>query len=128
MTTKYVFDLHDTDIYCCAADIGWITGHSYIVYGPLLNGVTTFMFESTPLYPDPARYWQMIEKHKITAFYTAPTAIRALMKFGDEIVKKYDRSTLRVLGSVGEPINPEGQFLVHNIATYKLFTARELQI
>jgi len=89
------------------ADVGWITGHSYIVYGPLINGTTTFMFESTPLHPGPDRYWDMVARHKITVLYTAPTAIRALMKFGDEPVVRHDRSSLRVLGSVGEPINPE---------------------
>ena len=89
------------------ADCGWITGHSYIIYGPLLNGTTTVMFESTPTYPDHGRYWDMVQRHKITQLYTAPTAIRALMRFGDEKVKEYDRSSLRVLGTVGEPINPE---------------------
>jgi len=107
LTTKYVFDLHEDDIHCCAADIGWVTGHSYIVYGPLALGATTFMFESTPLYPDHLRYWQMIERHKLTTLYTAPTAIRALMKFPTDEIDKIDRSSLRVLGSVGEPINPE---------------------
>ena len=107
LTHKYVFDYRDGDIYACVADVGWITGHSYIVYGPLCNGATTFMFESTPLYPNAGRYWDMIERHKITQFYTAPTAIRALMKYGEEPVKKYNRSTLRVMGTVGEPINPE---------------------
>ena len=106
-THKTVFDLKEDDIYACVADIGWITGHSYIVYGPLCNATTTFMFESTPLYPDAGRYWDMVERHKINIFYTAPTAVRALMKFGTDIVKKYDRSSLRILGSVGEPINPE---------------------
>lgn len=107
MTHKYVFDYRDGDVYACVADVGWITGHSYIVYGPLLNGATTFMFEGTPMHPDAGRYWDMVERHKITQFYTAPTAIRALMKFGSEPVKKYNRNSLRVLGSVGEPINPE---------------------
>ena len=107
LTTRYVFDLEPDSIYACVADVGWITGHSYIVYGPLLNGATTFLFESTPVYPDAGRYWSMVERHRITQLYTAPTAIRALMKFGDEPVKKYDRSSLRILGSVGEPINPE---------------------
>eukprot|EP01128_Nolandella_sp_AFSM9_P011037 TRINITY_DN7757_c0_g1_i1.p1 TRINITY_DN7757_c0_g1~~TRINITY_DN7757_c0_g1_i1.p1 ORF type:complete len:693 (+),score=115.76 TRINITY_DN7757_c0_g1_i1:51-2081(+) len=106
MTHKYVFDIHPGDVYACVADVGWITGHSYIVYGPLANGATTLMFESTPLYPDTGRYWEMIQRHKITQFYTAPTAIRALQKCGDEPVLKYDLSSLRVLGSVGEPINP----------------------
>merc|ERR1719159_1542652 len=107
MTVKNVFDLHVGDNYCSVADIGWITGHSYIVYGPLSNGVSTFIFESVPTYPDAGRYWDMVQRHKITQFYTAPTAIRTLMKSGPEWVKKYDLSSLRVLGSVGEPINPE---------------------
>jgi len=107
LTHKYVFDLKDDDVYGCVADVGWITGHSYIVYGPLSNCSTTFMFESTPLYPDAGRYWDMINRHKISIFYTAPTAIRALMKFGNDYVTKYDRSSLRILGTVGEPINPE---------------------
>jgi len=91
----------------CVADCGWITGHTYVVYGPLLCGVRTFLFESTPVYPDPGRYWDMIERHKITQFYTAPTAIRLLMRYGDDIPAKYDTSSVKVLGSVGEPINPE---------------------
>ena len=116
MTThKYVFDIQIGDIYACVADIGWITGHSYIVYGPLANGATTFMFESTPTYPNEGRYWDMIQRHKITQFYTAPTAIRALMKFGNDAVKKYDKSSLRVLGTVGEPINPEAWLWYYKI-------------
>eukprot|EP00002_Diphylleia_rotans_P025739 TRINITY_DN509_c0_g1_i1.p1 TRINITY_DN509_c0_g1~~TRINITY_DN509_c0_g1_i1.p1 ORF type:complete len:555 (-),score=109.18 TRINITY_DN509_c0_g1_i1:508-2172(-) len=107
LTHKYVFDVHADDIYACMADVGWITGHSYIVYGPLANGATTFMFESLPTYPNAGRYWDMVERHKITLFYTAPTAIRLLMKSGTEPVKAHDRSSLRILGSVGEPINPE---------------------
>eukprot|EP01113_Clastostelium_recurvatum_P045258 TRINITY_DN7754_c0_g1_i1.p1 TRINITY_DN7754_c0_g1~~TRINITY_DN7754_c0_g1_i1.p1 ORF type:complete len:529 (+),score=129.69 TRINITY_DN7754_c0_g1_i1:157-1743(+) len=107
LTYKYIFDAREDDVHGCMADIGWITGHSYMMYGPLASGATTFMFESTPLFPDPSRYWAIVEQHKITTFYTAPTAIRALMKFGDEPVKKHDRSSLRVIGSVGEPINPE---------------------
>ncbi|MFT4703860.1 MAG: acetyl-CoA synthetase [Bradymonadia bacterium] len=106
-THRTVFDLRPDDIYACVADVGWITGHSYIVYGPLANGTTTMMFESTPLYPDAGRYWDMVERHKINIFYTAPTAIRTLAASGDELVNKYDRSSLRVLGTVGEPINPE---------------------
>ncbi|MEL6343576.1 MAG: acetate--CoA ligase [Myxococcota bacterium] len=106
-THQIVFDLREDDVYGCVADVGWITGHSYIVYGPLANGATTLMFESTPLYPDAGRYWDMVERHKISIFYTAPTAIRALAAQGDEYVKKYDRSSLRVLGTVGEPINPD---------------------
>ncbi len=104
---KYVFDLHDDDIYCCAADVGWITGHSYIVYGPLANGATSVMFESIPSYPDAGRYWDMVDRLGITILYTAPTAIRALMREGDEPVKRYSRKSLRILGTVGEPINPE---------------------
>uniref|UniRef100_A0A7S2ATL1 Acetyl-coenzyme A synthetase n=1 Tax=Alexandrium andersonii TaxID=327968 RepID=A0A7S2ATL1_9DINO len=107
LTVRTIFDLHVGDCYCSVADIGWITGHSYIIYGPLANGVSTFMFESVPTYPDPGRYWDMVQRHKITQFYTAPTAIRTLMRSGPDHVKKYDRSSLRVLGSVGEPINPE---------------------
>lgn len=107
MTAKYVFDLKEGDHYACVADVGWITGHTYIVYGPLCNGATTFMFEGLPTYPNVERYWDMIQRHKITQFYTAPTALRALMRFGNEPVEKYDRSSLRVLGTVGEPINPE---------------------
>lgn len=106
-TSKQVFDLKKGDLFACVADCGWITGHTYVVYGPLLNGGTTFMFESTPMYPDAGRYWDMVERHKINVFYTAPTAIRSLMRYGDAIPKKYDTSSLRVLGSVGEPINPE---------------------
>jgi len=106
-TQRVVFDVHAGDCYASVADVGWITGHSYIVYGPLCNGASTLMFESVPTYPDPGRYWDMVERHKITQFYTAPTAIRTLMKSSDDWVKKYDRSSLRVLGSVGEPINPE---------------------
>jgi acetyl-CoA synthetase len=107
MTTKNVFDLRENDVYACVADCGWITGHTYIVYGPLLNGTTTLMFESTPLYPNASRYWDLVETHKVTQFYTAPTAIRALMQRGEEPVQKNDISSLRILGSVGEPINPE---------------------
>lgn len=107
LTHKYVFDYREEDIYACVADIGWITGHSYVVYGPLANGATTVMFESIPTYPDAGRYWDMVERLKITQFYTAPTAIRAIARMGDRFVEQYDRSSLRVLGSVGEPINPE---------------------
>jgi acetyl-CoA synthetase len=107
LTHKYVFDIKEEDVYFCAADIGWVTGHSYIVYGPLANGTTSVMFESTPLYPDAGRYWQVIEKFKVTQFYTAPTAIRALIRQGDEWPAKYKMDSLRILGSVGEPINPE---------------------
>jgi acetyl-CoA synthetase len=107
MTHKYVFDVHEDDVYCCAADVGWITGHSYIVYGPLANGATTVLFESTPVHPDAGRYWQMVDDLGLTIFYTAPTALRAIAQAGDEPVKRTSRKTLRVLGSVGEPINPE---------------------
>ncbi|PKR58699.1 acetate--CoA ligase [Thalassospira lohafexi] len=107
MTHEYVFDYHDGDIYWCTADVGWVTGHSYIVYGPLANGATTLMFEGVPSYPDASRFWQVCEKHKVNIFYTAPTAIRALMREGESWVKKADLSSLRILGSVGEPINPE---------------------
>jgi acetyl-CoA synthetase len=107
MTHKYVFDYHDGDIYWCTADIGWITGHSYMIYGPLCNGATTLMFEGVPTYPDASRFWQVIDKHQVNIFYTAPTAIRALMAQGDDFVKRTSRSSLRILGSVGEPINPE---------------------
>ncbi|POM58063.1 Acetate-CoA ligase, partial [Phytophthora palmivora] len=107
MTAKYTFDLHDDDIFACVADAGWITGHSYIIYGPLANGVTTIMFESTPMYPDHGRYWDLVQRHKVTKFYTAPTAIRALMARGNDKIKEYDLSSLKILGSVGEPINPE---------------------
>lgn len=106
-THKYVFDYHDGDIYFCAADIGWITGHSYIIYGPLANGATTMMFGGIPTYPDAERYWQIIEKWQVTQFYTAPTAIRAIAAAGEELPTKYDMASLKILGSVGEPINPE---------------------
>jgi acetyl-CoA synthetase len=107
MTHQYVFDYHDGDIYWCTADVGWVTGHSYIVYGPLANGAITLMFEGVPNYPSPARFWEVIDKHKVNIFYTAPTAIRALMGAGDAHVTKTSRKSLKVLGSVGEPINPE---------------------
>ncbi|SHM56443.1 acetate--CoA ligase [Phytopseudomonas punonensis] len=107
MTHKYVFDYHDGDIYWCTADVGWVTGHSYIVYGPLANGATSLIFEGVPNYPDTSRFWQVIDKHQVNIFYTAPTALRALMREGEAPVKKTSRSSLRLLGSVGEPINPE---------------------
>ena len=107
ITHEYVFDYHDGDIYWCTADVGWVTGHSYIVYGPLANGATTVMFEGVPTYPDASRFWQVCDKHKINQFYTAPTAIRALMGQGSKFVEKCDLSSLKVLGTVGEPINPE---------------------
>ena len=113
-THKNIFDYHDGDIYFCAADIGWVTGHSYIIYGPLANGATSVMFESTPVYPDPGRYWQVIDKYKVNQFYTAPTAIRAVAKEGEAWPAKYDLSSLKLLGTVGEPINPEAWMWYHN--------------
>ncbi len=107
LTHKFIFNIHDDDIYWCTADIGWVTGHSYIVYGPLANGATTLMFEGVPTYPDAGRFWQICDKFGVTVFYTAPTAIRALMRFGDEWPAKYKLDSMRILGSVGEPINPE---------------------
>ena len=107
LTHRYVFDYHDGEVYWCTADVGWVTGHSYIIYGPLCNGAITLMFEGVPTYPDAGRFWQVVDKHQVNIFYTAPTALRALMGQGDEFVKQHDRSSLRVLGSVGEPINPE---------------------
>ena len=118
-THKYVFDYQEEDVYFCAADIGWITGHSYIVYGPLANGATTTMFESIPTYPNPDRYWQVIEKWQVNQFYTAPTAIRAIAAAGEEWPGKYDMPSLRVLGSVGEPINPEAWRWYHRNAGKK---------
>jgi len=114
MTHKYVFDYKPEDIYWCTADIGWVTGHSYIVYGPLANGATSLMFEGVPTYPDVDRFWDICEKHKVNIFYTAPTAIRAIAKMGDEPVKKHDLSALKVLGTVGEPINPEAWMWYYN--------------
>jgi acetyl-CoA synthetase len=115
MTHQYVFDYHDGDIYWCTADVGWVTGHSYILYGPLANGATTLMFEGVPNYPDASRFWQVIDKHKVNIFYTAPTAIRALMREGESYVKKTSRKSLRLLGSVGEPINPEAWLWYYNV-------------
>ena len=115
MTHQYVFDYKDGDIYWCTADVGWVTGHSYIVYGPLANGATTLMFEGVPTWPDSSRFWQVVEKHKVSIFYTAPTAIRALMREGDAPVTGCDRSSLRLLGSVGEPINPEAWMWYHEV-------------
>ena len=113
LTHQYVFDLHEGDVYFCTADIGWVTGHSYVVYGPLCNGGTTLMFEGVPTYPDAGRFWKIVEKFKVNSFYTAPTAIRALIRLGDEWPAKYNLSSLRVLGSVGEPINPEAWLWYH---------------
>lgn len=115
MTHKYTFDYHDGDIFWCTADVGWVTGHTYIVYGPLLNGAITLMFEGVPNYPDASRFWQVVDKHKVNIFHTAPTAIRALMRDGDEPVKKTSRKSLRLLGSVGEPINPEAWLWYHRV-------------
>jgi acetyl-CoA synthetase len=115
ITHQYVFDYHDGDVYWCTADVGWVTGHTYIVYGPLANGATTLMFEGVPNYPDASRFWQVIDKHKVNIFYTAPTAIRALMGAGDQFVTKTSRASLRLLGSVGEPINPEAWEWYHRV-------------
>ena len=115
MTHQYVFDVHRDDIYFCAADIGWVTGHSYIVYGPLANGATTVMFESTPTYPDAGRYWQVVDDLGVSIFYTAPTALRAIAREGDDWVHKYSRKSLRILGTVGEPINPEVWNWYHDV-------------
>jgi acetyl-CoA synthetase len=119
LTHELVFDLREDDVYCCAADIGWVTGHSYILYGPLANGATTVLFESTPLCPDAGRYWQMVDELGINVFYTAPTALRALIAEGDQWVKRYSRKSLRVLGSVGEPINPEVWRWYHDVVGEK---------
>jgi acetyl-CoA synthetase len=115
MTHQYVFDYHDGDIYWCTADVGWVTGHSYIVYGPLANGAVTLMFEGVPNYPSMSRFWEVVDKHKVNIIYTAPTAIRALMQAGDSPVKKTSRTTLRLLGTVGEPINPEAWEWYHRV-------------
>ncbi len=115
MTHQYIFDYHDGDIYWCTADVGWVTGHSYIVYGPLANGAITLMFEGVPNYPTPSRFWDVVDKHKVNTFYTAPTALRALMGLGDENVTKTSRASLKLLGSVGEPINPEAWEWYYNI-------------
>jgi acetyl-CoA synthetase len=116
ITHKYIFDYHDGDIYWCTADVGWVTGHSYIVYGPLANGATTLMFEGIPTYPNVSRFWEVVDKHQVNIFYTAPTAIRSLMREGEEPVKRTSRKSLRLLGSVGEPINPEAwEWYYHNV-------------
>ncbi|MEM7225924.1 MAG: acetate--CoA ligase [Pseudomonadota bacterium] len=115
MTHQYVFDYHDGEIYWCTADVGWVTGHSYVVYGPLANGATTLLFEGVPNYPDASRFWQICDKHEVNIFYTAPTAIRALMGAGDEPVQKTSRETVRILGTVGEPINPEAWMWYHHV-------------
>jgi acetyl-CoA synthetase len=115
MTHRYVFDYRDGDVYWCTADVGWVTGHSYIVYGPLANGATTLMFEGVPNWPDSSRFWQICDQHQVNIFYTAPTAIRALMRDGEEPVRKTSRASLRILGSVGEPINPEAWLWYHRV-------------
>ena len=115
ITTKYTFDLHDDDIFWCTADVGWVTGHSYLLYGPLANGLTTVYFEGVPNYPDASRFWKSVDKHQVTVFYTAPTAIRALMREGDDPVKCTSRKSLRILGTVGEPINPEAWEWYHKV-------------
>jgi acetyl-CoA synthetase len=115
LTHKYIFDVHDEDIFWCTADIGWVTGHSYICYGPLCNGATSVMFEGVPTFPDAGRFWQIVEKFKVTIFYTAPTAIRSLVRLGEEWPNKHNLSTLRILGSVGEPINPEAWLWYHRV-------------
>lgn len=118
-THHYVFDYHEKDIFFCTADIGWVTGHSYVVYGPLLNGATSVLFESIPTYPDASRYWRIIDELKVTIFYTAPTALRTLAQFGNDFVKKYKRTSIRILGTVGEPINPEIWKWYHDIVGEK---------
>ena len=115
LTHKYVFDYSDGDIFWCTADVGWITGHSYMVYGPMVNGATQVFFEGVPTYPDASRFWAVVDKHNVNIFYTAPTAIRALMRLGDEPVTKYSRKSLRLLGTVGEPINPEAWMWYHDV-------------
>src|SRR5690606_19049237 len=115
MTHQYVFDYHDGEVYWCTADVGWVTGHSYIVYGPLANGATTLMFEGVPNYPDFSRFWEVVDKHQVNIFYTAPTAIRALMREGEGPVKRTSRKSLRLLGTVGEPINPEAWLWYHGV-------------
>jgi acetyl-CoA synthetase len=119
LTCKYVFDMHPNDVHGCMADVGWITGHTYIVYGPLSNGVATVMFESVPTYPNASRYWDLVETHKVTQFYTAPTAIRALRRLGDQFVQPHKMDSLRILGSVGEPINPEAWVWYHDVVGRK---------
>ena len=115
ITHQYIFDCHDNDIYWCTADVGWVTGHSYIIYGPLCNGTTTLMFEGVPNYPTASRFWEIVDKHAVNILYTAPTAIRALMAEGNEYVEKTSRKSLRILGSVGEPINPEAWRWYYNV-------------
>src|SRR5436853_5656151 len=112
-THKYVFDYHDGDVYWCTAEVGWVTGHSYIVYGPLANGATVVMYEGAPNWPEPDRFWKIIEQYRINILYTAPTAIRAFIRWGDQWPAKHDLSSLRLLGTVGEPINPEAWMWYH---------------
>ena len=115
LTSKYVFDLRPDDVYWCTADIGWVTGHSYVVYGPMQNGVTVLMYEGAPNFPENDRFWKIVDEHKVTVFYTAPTAIRAFIKWGNEWIEKYDLGSLRLLGTVGEPINPEAWMWYHRM-------------
>ena len=115
LTTKWIFDLKDEDIYWCTADIGWVTGHSYVVYGPLSNGATVLMYEGAPNHPEPDRFWDIIERHRVNILYTAPTAIRAFIKWGEQWPLKHDLSSLRLLGTVGEPINPEAWMWYHKM-------------
>ena len=115
MTHQYVFDYHDGDIYWCTADVGWVTGHTYVVYGPLANGGTTLLFEGLPTYPDSSRMWEICDRHNVNIFYTAPTAIRALMRDGNGPVEKTSRQSIRLLGTVGEPINPEAWSWYYNV-------------
>ena len=114
LTMKWVFDYKPNDVFWCTADVGWVTGHSYVCYGPLAVGATEIIFEGVPVYPDAGRFWKMIQDHKVTVFYTAPTAIRSLIKAGGDLPKQYDLSSLRILGTVGEPINPEAWMWYHN--------------
>src|SRR4029079_6798538 len=115
LTTRYVFDIQDTDVYWCTADVGWVTGHSYVVYGPLANGATSLMYEGAPNFPEPDRFWSIVEKYGVTILYTAPTAIRAFMKWGTEWPNKHNLRSLRLLGTVGEPINPEAWIWYHEV-------------
>ena len=113
LTTKYIFDLQDSDVYWCTADVGWVTGHSYVIYGPLLNGATVMLYEGAPNWPEGDRFWDIVDRHKVSVFYTAPTAIRAFMKWGTDCVRKHSLASLRLLGTVGEPINPEAWMWYH---------------
>jgi acetyl-CoA synthetase len=119
MTTQYVFDLKDSDVYYCSADVGWVTGHSYVVYGPLASGATVLMYEGAPNHPEPDRFWQLIDRHRVSIFYTAPTAIRAFMRWGDDYVNRHSLKSLRLLGTVGEPINPEAWIWYHTVVGKK---------